>query len=389
MFIQNSNRLFKSCLFILLSTVFAEGLYPKQAWSQQNTLPPSRRVFSADLDQDGSDELLVAHNTTLTAFRYLGGDSGWSKLWSHDGPGVVQSVLRDKRVSSLIVAWGMGKGKMVAPSTVSALEPLSGQRRDLWTFQGGRSQIVNLQLVQVDNDPELELLIAHFVSKYHTRRVILDQLSSPQPQTVESSQIRMATSWLIADLDGEAGLEEVIGRVYGDEKGEYGDLSVQAFSLKGSQVKVGQIIPSERGLKTMKVLSSSQGRYLYFSDGWVAAYGKKAKATLKRLYWSKGRINVERLADSSDEFTFFDLWYRIDPDSKRELWFAHGNKGINLIIPKAHGPWKVKRLLKTAPIVNAAIAYAGNQWWAFLPSEKGTQVKALTLPGSEQIPTKQ
>jgi hypothetical protein len=273
----------------------------------------------------------------------------------------------------------MGKGKMVAPSTVSALEPLSGQQKELWSFNGGRSQVVNLQLVQSDDDAELELMIAHFVSKYHTRRVILDQLSAPKPTAIESSQIRMATSWLLADLDGKPGLEEVIGRVYGDEKGEYGDLSIQAFKPNTSSVKLGQVIPTERGLKAMKVWGSTSGKHLYFSDGWVAAYGKKAKATLKRLYWAKGRINVERLADSPDEFTFFDLWFRQAPNHK-ELIFAHGNQGINLIIPQSEGPWVVKQLLATVPIVNAAVAYAGQRWWAFIPSEQGTQVTPLTLP---------
>ncbi len=374
-----SHRFVSSTLLVGLSLLLLESLSIELSYAQQNSLPPSRRVFSADLDLDGSDELLIAHNTSLTAFRYLGSDLGWNQVWKQEGPGVVQAILRDPRFPSLIVAWGMGKGKMVAPSTVSALEPLSGQQKELWSFNGGRSQVVNLQFVQSDDDVELELLIAHFVSKYHTRRVVLDQLSAPKPKAIESSQIRMATSWLLADLDGKPGLEEVIGRVYGDEKGEYGDLSIQAFKPNASPLKLGQVVPTERGLKAMKVWESKSGKHLYFSDGWVAAYGKKAKATLKRLYWAKGRINVERLADSADEFTFFDLWFRKAPNHQ-ELIFAHGNKGINLIIPQAEGPWTVKQLLATVPIVNAAVAYAGQQWWAFIPSEKGTQVTALTLP---------
>ena len=384
MLIQCSKRLLKLITSLFVMTLAIESVYTQPVYAQQNPLPPSRRVFSADLDMDGSDELLIAHNTSLTAYRYLGKKLGWNQVWTQNGPGVVQAILKDKRFPSLVVAWGMGKGKMVAPITVSTLEPLNGKLSDIWTFKGGRSQVVNLQLVQVDQDDELELLIAHFVSKYHTRRVILDQITSPNPKAIESSQIRMATSWLLADLDGKAGLEEVIGRVYGDEKGEYGDLSIQPFRLQPPKLKLGQIIPTERGLKAMKVWVTPQGKHLYFSDGWVAAYGKKAKATLKRLHWSKDRINVERLADSPNEFTFFDLWHRVDPNSKRELVFAHGNKGINLITPQDHGPWKVQQLLKTVPIVNAAVAYAGDQWWAFIPSEKGTKAKTITLPDLTQ-----
>lgn len=356
-------------------------------------LPPARRVFSLDVDKDGQDELLIAHNTSLSAFRYGGTQTtGWNRLWQIKGPGVVQKVLFDPQFPSLVVAWGMGKGQLKAPITITSVDPLNGHSKQLWTYQGGRSQVVNLQMVQIDQDSEAELFIAHFVSKYHTRRLILDQLSTHQPQEIAvSGQVRMATSWLLANLDGTPGLEEVIGRVYGDEKGEYGDLSVQPFLPTAPQINLGQIIPTARGVKSLKVWPKISANLpdhtaLYFSDGWVAAYGKKAKAGLKRLLWHNGRTQVERLADSLDEFTFFDMWYRTEPKSNQSYIFAQGNKGINLLIPNPNGPWQVLRLLKTPPIVNTAIGYAGNQWWAFLPFETGTQVKALKIPVNQSVP---
>ena len=355
-------------------------------------LPPARRVFSVDLDRDGHDELLIAHNTGLSAFRYSGIDTnGWNRLWHIKGPGVVQKILLDPKFPSLIVAWGMGKGQLKAPITITANNPLNGQSRQLWTYQGGRSQVVNLQMVQVDQDAEAELFIAHFVSKYHTRRLVLDQLSTNQPKEMAvSGQLRMATSWLLAELDGVPGLEEVIGRVYGDEKGEYGDLSIQPFLPMAPQISLGQVIPTARGVKALKIwpqISSKKSRKseLFFSDGWVAAYGKKARAGLKRLLWQNGRTHVERLADSPDEFTFFDIWQRTDHKSKQNYIFAQGNQGINLLIPNQSGPWKVQRLLKIPPIVNTAIGYAGDQWWAFLPFETGAQVKQLKLPTNHSL----
>jgi hypothetical protein len=352
-------------------------------------LPASRRVFSADLDRDGSDEILIAHNTQLSAFRYSGAKTGWSQVWKVDGPGVIQKVLSHPDHPSILIAWGMGKGKMVAPITVTAVEPLSGSMKELWHYKGGRSQVINLQLVQVDKDPQLELFIAHFVSKYHTRRVLLDQLDSDQPIESASGQIRMATSWMLADIDGQPGLEEIIGRVYGDEKGEYGDLSVQKFSMNAPKIKLGQIMPTERGVKSVMVWPSldpntitPNKNTLYFSDGWVAAYGKKAKAGLKKLTWLNGRVQVERIADSHDEFTFFELWYKKNSQTGRSFIFAQGNKGINLLTPRSNGMWRVDRLLSTPPIVNAAIIYSGGQWWVALPSEKGTQVKSIKLPNS-------
>lgn len=370
----------------LLAALFI-GLLSLKTWAdtpqasvqpaQSSQLPAARRVFSADLDHDGSDELLIAHNTRLSSWRWNG--HGWGELWSVEGPGVVQITLWDERDPQLWVAWGMGKGKMKAPITVSALDPLTGKSRNVWSYSGGRSQTVAMQWVEVDQDPQPELMIAHFVNKYHTRRVILDGLSTPKPIEYPTPPIRMGTSWLIADLDGQPGLEEVIGRVYGDAKGEYGDLSVQPFSLRRSKLSLGTIIPTERGLKRMSSWSNVPGE-LFFSDGWVAAYGKRAKATLKRLRWVQGRPVVERLADSAHEFTFFEFWRRQDPHQGRSLLFAQGNRGISLITPQEHGPWRVQSLLKTQPIVNAAIGHAGGHWWAFTPHETGARAHQLSIP---------
>ena len=372
--------------FMVLSLLC--GLSDLPAWAQPATqsssyassLPPARRVFSADLDRDGSDELLIAHNTQLSAWRWSG--QGWVSLWSTEGPGVAQITLWDQRNPKLWVAWGMGKGKMKAPITLSALDPLTGEARHLWTYQGSRSQTVELQWVEVDQDPQPELMIVHFVNKYHTRRVILDQLNATQPSEYTTPSIRMGTSWLIADLDGRPGLEELIGRVYGDVKGEYGDLSVQPFSLKRTKITLGTIMPTERGLKQIAYWPELPGE-VYFSDGWVAAYGKKAKATLKRLRWIDGRPIIERLVDSTQEFTFFDFWRRRDPKSGRWLIFTQGNRSISVITPKAQGPWSIQPILKTPPIVNAAIGYAGDHWWAFTPHETGAQAHRLSLPTDE------
>lgn len=340
-------------------------------------LSPARRVFSADLDRDGSDELLIAHNTRLEAWRWSG--ATWEKLWSTKGEGVAQMTLADPKVNELWVAWGMGRGKMTAPITLSAIDPLTGEQRVVWTYKGGRSQTVSMQWVEVDQDPEPELMIAHFVNKYHTRRVILDQLTQAQPTESATAPLRMGTSWLIADLDGAPGLEEVVGRVYGDAKGEYGDLSTRAFKRSLRAVKLDQVSPTERGVKYIAHLPNiSEG--LLFSDGWVAAYGKKAKAKLKRLRWSNGRAIVEQLASSPQEFTFFSFWSRYDPETKAYRLFAQGNLGVNLITPRAQGPWETQQVLKTPPIVNAAVGYAGGIWWAFTPHEDGAKAHRLTLP---------
>ena len=357
--------------------------------AEAKTLPPARRVFTVDLDRDGSDELLIAHQTTLSAHRWLGSQGGWQPIWEIKGPGVAQTVLPDPVKPELYIAWGMGKGQMVAPITLGKVDALSGTHRVVWTYQGGRSQTVELAWVQDTTDQTPSLMVVHFVSKYHTRRVLLDQLDAAKIRERSTGQIRMGTSWLVANIDGKPGLEEVVGRVYGDVKGEYGDLWVYPFKSDTTTFTQGEVIATQRGVKTLlreeftTPASGAEGTSVgvFFSDGWVAAYGKKAKASLKRLSWQQGRPIVEQLATSPDEFTFFSLWSKSVPSGKRYL-FAYGNKGISLITPEKVGPWRVTRLLDSPPIVNAAIGYTAldKQWWGFTPHESGAKAHPLTLP---------
>jgi hypothetical protein len=337
------------------------------------SLPGARRVFTADLNGDGSDELLIAQNQTLSAW-LMKADRG-RMLWTINGPGVAQmmSVEDIGRGPELLVAWGMGKGKLKAPLTLQAHLLSSGDGRPLWRHEGPRSQAVALQVIQADQDAAPELLFAHFIDKYHTRRVTLDALDQATPVATEGPSIRMGTTWLMAEVDDTPGLDEVIGRVYGDVKGEYGDLII------GDPSKASIVLPTERGVKGAWSIELLGSRALYFSDGWVAAYGKRARATLKRARWQNGRPIVEQLAHASDEFTFFDLFVREDP-KRGTLLFAHGNKGVSLITPRPKGPWTVNRLLNTPPIVNVAVGRQGADWYAYTPHESGVKVFRLTLP---------
>lgn len=388
-------RLFVLGLYYALST-FGSSIHaqPVTPPDQQQTmvvrpiekLPPARRVFALDLDRDGSDELLIAHNTQLSAHRWLSQEGGWQPVWKIDGPGVAQLVLMDHSERAVWIAWGMGKGKMVAPITLGKADSLSGEHREVWQYQGARSQTVSLDWVNIDPSQPPQLLLAHFINKYHTRRVLLSGFGQDKLSENASAEIRMGTSWLMGDLDGKPGLEEIVGRVYGDEKGEYGDLTIYPHFAEAKSFAQGEVIPTQRGVKTLLFTQGPMGRRaLFISDGWVAAYGAKARATLKRLSWQKGRATLEQLATSPDEFTFFELWERSDARGASFI-FAYGNKGISLLTPTDDGPWQITRLLSTPPIVNAAVGYthSDQQWWAFTPHETEAQAHRLTLPNSHQ-----
>ena len=235
-----------------------------------------------------------------------------------------------------------------------------------------------MQLLQQDQDAASEILLGHFISKYHTQAVILDfNATSDIPQVRTLNKIRMGTSWVMGEMDDHKGVDYAIGRVYGDVKGEYGDLIFHG----SKQPKTPLVIPSERGVKKVwrLPLKSSQP-YLYFSDGWVAAYGKKAKARLKRLFWRDGRPQVELVLNQNKEFTFFDLWVSQEDQKRGPLLWARGNQFISLVEMKKQGMWIAHPLHRLPPVVNVAVGHYEGQWYVCMPQEKKTQIQPLTLP---------
>ena len=98
------------------------------------------------------------------------------------------------------------------------------------------------------------------------------------------------------------------------------------------------------------------------------------------MVWNQGRISIETIAKSNQQFTFFDLFTLPDPQSKKPLIFIRGNRELSLLTPQKEGLWKQSRLLTLSPIVNLAVGYQKYGWFAYIPQESGVQVRSFTLP---------
>jgi hypothetical protein len=335
-------------------------------------------------------------------------------LWTMTGPGVAYSIqwIMLQGQKQLLVSWGMGKGAMKAPLTLQVLNPKTGQGSTVWSKKTERNQPLDLHLINLDSDSDQEVLFTHFVSKYHSEMVILDSYTQAQTSLIfkermRGGQIRMGTSWGLANLDPYPGLDLYVGRVYGDVKGEYGDLlyysskegtpltqfkpynpdpSLPILPSKFQKIQAltplntTEVLPTTRGVKQAWIVEIDQKQHLFFADGWVANYGKKARALLKRVVWNQGRVAVETVAKSNQDFTFFDLFTQKDPQTKRPLIFVRGNRNLSLLTPQKQGIWTQHTLLTLSPIVNLAIGYQKQGWFAYIPQESGTQIRSFKLP---------
>lgn len=345
----------------------AEAPSPPPA-APEALLPASDRVFVVSLDGQ-AEHLLGANADQLWAVAPTRAGYG-RPLWTLKGPGVVQRVAVGDagRGHKLYVAWGVGRGFLQAPLVLQEVDPATGQATDLWRNMGERNETAHLSIADVDRDGEDELAFAYYTSKYQVGVRHLDRDGTTRP----GPEVRMATSRLYADLNGDGQADEVIGRVYGDDKNLPGDLRVDFGQGAVS-------VPTDNGVKSLLVakLADDPGPTLYFADGWVADYGKSARAQVKRVRWADGKPAVEQVAASSDEFTFFDLWAAdIDGDGADEL-VGQGDKRVSAFRP-GHKPWPARPLSGIDPVLNTALARsADGAYTLYVPARPATRAVPL------------
>jgi hypothetical protein len=355
-------------------------------------LPPSERVFSMDVDFDGQPEILLAYQDQLSLV-----DSNFQVRWTVKGKGTAHLVTAgtltpstlhpsfqafSQKAHYLVVAWGMGRGFLQAPLVIGLIDPKTGQMLEILNQPGERTQAVHLQVVDLNGDQENDLAFAYFQDKYFVKTQHWIANQTPLANWFLHTPVRMATTFLYADL-GDSVISELIGRVYGEEKGEFGDLELRA---KGRTKQ----IPLEKGLKQLyfgpvadfepgQNQNLKETKHLLMSDGWVANYGKKAKATLKKITFENHRLQVEALGESVGEYTFFDFLPVSAQDGKTYL-FLQGSHFLSLVLPKATGDWTFHRLSPLTPTLNIAVFRKANDFYLLFPDPNATVIKQLEMP---------
>jgi hypothetical protein len=291
--------------------------------------------------------------------------------WTRKGPGVAQEVAYGDfgQGPHVYVAWGVGRGHLDAPLVLEALDPKTGAATELWRNAGERNECAHLSIADVDRDGKPDLAFAYYSSKYFVKARNI----KANGQLVEGPEVRMATSRAYADLDGDGKADEIVGRVYGDDKNVPGDLKVD-FGKGPVQV------PTENGVRSLVVaaLGGEARPSLYFCDGWVANYGKEAHARVKRARWADGKLTVETVGASPDEFTFFSLrTLDLDGDGKPEL-IGQGDKRVTAFQPGAAGDWPARPLATIEPVLNTAVGTdADGKPVLYVPARPNTRIIPL------------
>lgn len=339
---------------------------PAPATPADAPLPPSDRVFLAPLDGK-TPHLLGALGDQLWAARLTAPDRA-VELWRIKGPGVAQRITYGDLGDGprLYVAWGVGRGHLDAPLTVQAIDPTTGAATPLYTTNGERNEAAHLAISDLDRDGAPELDLVRYTSKY---------MVAPQPierdgTTQTGQETRMASTWLRAEMDGKRGDETIIGRVYGDARGEPGDLRIITDTTT-------HMVPTDNGVKALlHATVGGEATALYFADGWVANYGKEAKAQLKRVRIVDGKPEVETLGGDPQDFTFFELTaIDLDGDGMNEI-VAQGGKRVTAFT-YADEQWTTRQLTDIEPVINTAVGRVGDKAVLFTPSKPATKATVL------------
>ena len=343
-----------------------------------DALPPSDRVFVLDEDGDGVDELFGVKGRQLWRFSTKTSELTQESL---PGRGVVQMMTVGQWGGRRHIFAASGRGRGVqAPVRVHARASNTPKWQDKSLVQetSTRNDISDLRVLPPQSPFAGQLLVSFFSSKYMVKSVVV----SPEGVTPLNGPERMAMQVLPWRSGNSAQDWKVTGRLYGDKKGQSGDLKLTSLRNGGASSR----IDVDHGIRSLTLGRTTRSSFprLYVADGWLAEYKAKAKAQLREVRFEDGRFENELVGTSASEYTFFEIWARdLDRDGQEEI-LARGDQYLTFFKRTAKG-WRQKRLGSFEPVLNVGLLYGGDLGWVVVvPNAEGTRTtildpKAVTL----------
>lgn len=172
------------------------------------------------------------------------------------------------------VATGIGRDNLSAPIKIMVFMGADPKGRVVFERSGERSQVNSILW------RDGKLWLNFFTSKYITTIGYLTPTPSGKWSFTETASIRMGDS---LDVVGDLA---IVGRSYGDVQGQDGDLLL----FNGAD---RTLLPSYRGVRSVRVVGDAANHRIFIGDGWHMNYGQLAQG---RLSVVSKRANDSRYA---------------------------------------------------------------------------------------------
>lgn len=267
-----------------------------------------------------------------------------------------------------LYATGMGRNDLSVPIQIWLLPKSGATPRVIFEAQSERSQVAYLAAVGS------KIWLTYFDAKYSTKTGYLTPKPAAMWEFTEVATLRLGDA---VDVFGETMESIAIGRPYGDQQGEDGDLLLFENGIR-------TLLPSYRGVRSVLFLPKLPKTTIVIGDGWHQNYGAVAQGRLSLLTKDNdtGRFALQLIDRDKQQYGFSKL---IDLTIGGEQYVAAlGNRELVVYGPigeKQGGEWK-KRAIFTRESEDAtfdvAIIESSNTKATFVVANQG--VKLVSFP---------
>lgn len=263
--------MFSTLSLLLTSCTPGSSLPAPYTLGNAQTLADSQAVAAADINGDGSDEILRFSDGTLTwegGSAELGGSFQRAARGDVDGDGKEEALI----------ATGMGRADRSAPARIWAVDQDGATL--LLERASARAQVPELRVVD---------------GRVWTALFAADNVVESGWISEGGLQVEQSAKLALRQIPTSKGV--VVGRVYGDVPKSDGDLTL--YAEQGSQK-----LPSFRGVRSVTEadLNGDGQPELLVGDGWHYAYGTQAigrVALLDGADWQQSRVIAHFAGDYS------------------------------------------------------------------------------------------
>lgn len=195
--------------------------------------------------------------------------------------------------------------------------------QEIFRVESERPEVTGMQVVNVDDDPDLEIVFSYFESKYFVDFQVADRTGPDTWKVTKLGRFRMGTDMAIGDVMTNGRELMVVARPYGDETQENRRLNTppmgDAFVVNGA---TREQLPVHRGVSAVAVgdVNGDGKKDIVVGDGWHSDYGKIARARLAVIRRDGNKWAYELIEDVPEEMriTHIEL-VDLDQDGKDEI----------------------------------------------------------------------